>query len=336
MRGSTVLVTGGTGGIGRATATGLAGLGARVAIVGRDRGRAEAAAASIRDEVPGAEVDALVADLSAQAEVRRLADEVLGDVPPARRAGQQRRRLLGAPARHRGRPRAHVRGQPPRAVPAHPGCCSTGWSTARPARVVTVSSGAQSMGRIDFEDLQGERSYRGQRAYNQSKLANVLFTYELAATARGQRGDRQRAAPRRGAHHRSAPRTAATLDGPACVPVVQPVHEVPRRRAPPRRSTWRRRPTSQAVSGRYFVNRRPKRSSQRSYDEQVARRLWDVSAELTGLGPPPTSRPPPDARRPVDSMKQHARCVAAELTGRRVPGAASASGPWTRTSSGSR
>ena len=49
-----------------------------------------------------------------------------------------------------------------------------------PARVVTVSSGAQSMGRIDLDDLQGERSYNGQRAYNQSKLANVLFTYELA------------------------------------------------------------------------------------------------------------------------------------------------------------
>ncbi len=49
-----------------------------------------------------------------------------------------------------------------------------------PARVVTVSSGAKSMGRIDFEDLQGERSYSGQTAYNQSKLASVMFTYELA------------------------------------------------------------------------------------------------------------------------------------------------------------
>ena len=76
-----VLVTGGTGGIGRATAAGLAALGARVAIVGRERGRAEAAASSIRDEVAGADVDALVADLSAQSEVRRLADEVLATYP---------------------------------------------------------------------------------------------------------------------------------------------------------------------------------------------------------------------------------------------------------------
>ena len=54
-----------------------------------------------------------------------------------------------------------------------------------PARVVTVSSNAQAMGRIDFDDLQGERSYSGARAYNQSKLANVLFTYELARRLRG-------------------------------------------------------------------------------------------------------------------------------------------------------
>ena len=54
-----------------------------------------------------------------------------------------------------------------------------------PARIVNVTSGAQSMGRIDFEDLQGERGYRGQSAYNQSKLANVLFTYELARRHEG-------------------------------------------------------------------------------------------------------------------------------------------------------
>ena len=50
---------------------------------------------------------------------------------------------------------------------------------------MTVSSGAQRMGRIDFDDLQGERDYSGQRAYNQSKLANILFTYELARRLEG-------------------------------------------------------------------------------------------------------------------------------------------------------
>jgi retinol dehydrogenase-14 len=79
MAGRTVLVTGGTGGIGEATAAGLAGLGARVGIVGRQRGRAEEAGARIRSA--GAEVDVFTADLSAQREVRALAEQVLTAYP---------------------------------------------------------------------------------------------------------------------------------------------------------------------------------------------------------------------------------------------------------------
>jgi retinol dehydrogenase 14 len=80
LAGRTVLVTGGTGGIGKATATGLADLGARVAITGRDRRRAEDAAAEIRAD-GGPPVEVFVADMSAQAEVRRLASDVLAALP---------------------------------------------------------------------------------------------------------------------------------------------------------------------------------------------------------------------------------------------------------------
>src|SRR5256885_11150727 len=81
MVGKTVLVTGGTGGIGKATAVGLARLGARVGISGRDIARAEAAAADIRAASDNAAVDAFAADLSSQTEVRRLAREVLDRYP---------------------------------------------------------------------------------------------------------------------------------------------------------------------------------------------------------------------------------------------------------------
>src|SRR5438067_7689549 len=77
MVGKTVLVTGGTGGIGKATAVGLARLGARVRITGRDITRAEVAATDIRAASNNAAVDAFAADLSSQAEVRCLAREVL-------------------------------------------------------------------------------------------------------------------------------------------------------------------------------------------------------------------------------------------------------------------
>ena len=81
MTGKTVLITGGTGGIGKAAAIGLASMGARVGITGRDRARAEEAAAAIARESGNPAVDVFVADMSSQAEVRRLADEVLATYP---------------------------------------------------------------------------------------------------------------------------------------------------------------------------------------------------------------------------------------------------------------
>src|SRR5687767_644874 len=81
MTGKTVLITGGTGGIGRAAAIGLATMGARVGITGRDRARAESAAAAISRESGDPAVDVFVADMSSQGEVRRLAAEVLATYP---------------------------------------------------------------------------------------------------------------------------------------------------------------------------------------------------------------------------------------------------------------
>ena len=113
-----VLVTGATSGIGKATALGLARLGARVSIVGRDPRRTEAAADEIR-AAGRRRVSVFLADLSSQAQVRRLADQVLARHATDRRARQQRRRVLEHPARHRRRARTHLRPQPSRAVPAH-------------------------------------------------------------------------------------------------------------------------------------------------------------------------------------------------------------------------
>ena len=185
-------------GIGRATAIGLAAMGRTVAITGRDRG-AHAGGRRGRSARPAAGRSTCSSRTC----------------PPSRRCA----------------------GWPTRCSAAYPG--STCWSTtsggywntrhvtadglertfalnhlapflltnllldrlkrSAPARVVTVSSDAQAMGRIDFDDLQGERSYSGPRAYNQSKLANVLFTYELARRLRRHRRHRERAASRRGA-----------------------------------------------------------------------------------------------------------------------------------------
>ena len=108
------------------------------------------------------------------------------------------------------------------------------------------------MGRIDFDDLQGERSYSGARAYNQSKLANVLFTYELARRLRGTAGDRQRAASRSGAAPRSAPRIPRGIQR-LLVPFLRPFMKTPAQGAATSIHVASA-PELEQVTGRYFAN----------------------------------------------------------------------------------
>jgi retinol dehydrogenase-14 len=183
MSGKTVLVTGGTGGIGLATATGLAGLGARVGLVGRSAARGSVAADAVRREAPSAQVDVFEADLSSQEQVRRLAAEVTRayprlDVLVNNVGGYWAHRHVTADGLEHTFALNHL-------APfllTHE--LRDLLVASAPARVVTVSSGAQAMGRIDLDDLQGERAYNGQRAYSQSKLANVLFTLSWRAGSR--------------------------------------------------------------------------------------------------------------------------------------------------------
>ncbi len=149
-----------------------------------------------------------------------------------------------------------------------------------PARVVTVASNAHAQGRIDFDDLQGERSWSGARADSQSKLANVLFTYELA---RGLPATLVTA----NALHPGVVRTAFGAEDPSgvqrrLVPFVRPFMKAPAQGAATS-IHLASAPDLERVTGRYFVNRKAKRSSKRSYDQAAAARLWQVSADLVGL-----------------------------------------------------
>jgi NAD(P)-dependent dehydrogenase (short-subunit alcohol dehydrogenase family) len=278
MSGRTVLVTGGTGGIGKATAAGLAALGARVAITGRHRRRADEAAADIR-AAGGPEVDVFVADMSSRAEVRRLAADVLQALPGLdvlvnNVGGYWNSRHVTADGLEHTFALNHL------APFLLTNLLLDRLRENAPARVVTVSSGAQAMGRIDFNDLQGERAYSGQRAYNQSKLANVLFTYELARRLEG-------SGVTANVLHPGVVRTAFGAEDPGgvqrlLVPLVRAFMKTPEQGAATA-VHLASAPDLEHVSGRYFANSAPKRSTARSYDEAVAARLWDVSCELTGI-----------------------------------------------------
>jgi NAD(P)-dependent dehydrogenase (short-subunit alcohol dehydrogenase family) len=278
MRGRTVLVTGATSGIGRATALRLAALGADLAITGRDHRRTEAVGAEIR-AVGGGAVHLFLADLSAQSEVRRLAQEVLSQLPRIdvllhNAGGCWNTRHVTADGLEHTFAVNHL-------APF----LLTQLLLARlrrsgPARVVTVSSNAQALGRIHFDDLQGARSYSGARAYNQSKLANVLFTYELARRLAG-------SGLTANTLHPGVVDTCFGAEDPGrlqrlLVPFVRPFMQTPARGAATS-VHLASAPHLAAVTGRYFVHGRPRKSSPRSHDEAVAARLWHVSGELVGL-----------------------------------------------------
>ena len=184
MAGKTALVTRGTGGIGRATAAGLAALGARVGITGRDKARPQAAATGIVRESGNPAAAAFAAGMSCQAGVRALAVAVRSayprlDVLASNMGGFWATRHLTAGGPERTFAVNHL------AAFLLTGLVLDRFKASAPARIVTVSSNAQAAGRLNFDDLQGERSYSGQRAYSPSKLANVVFTYELARRLEG-------------------------------------------------------------------------------------------------------------------------------------------------------
>ncbi len=184
MDGKICVVTGATSGIGRETALALARLGAEVALCARDEGRGAAVREEVARVAAGPAPRLFVADLASLAQVRRLAAELAAALP--------RINVLvnNAGAIHMKRKHT-VDGHETTFAVNHLApflLTSLLLPTLRasaPSRVVTVSSDAHRSGRIDFDDLMGAKDYAGMRAYAQSKLANVLFAYELARRLEG-------------------------------------------------------------------------------------------------------------------------------------------------------
>jgi retinol dehydrogenase-14 len=279
MAGKTVLVTGGTGGIGKATALGLARLGARVGITGRDIARVKVAAADIRAASNNAAVDAFAADLSSQTELRRLAREVLDryprlDVLVNNVGGFWTHRHITADGLE------HTFALNYLAPFLLTNLLLDRIKASAPARIVTVSSGAHATGRIDFDDLQGEQKYSGQRAYNASKLAGVMFTYELARRLQG-------SGVTATVLHPGVVRTAFGAEDQAAFftilsPLIRPFMKTTAQGA--RTSIYLASSAQvEGMTGQYFANSKPEQSSKSSYETTASRRLWQVSADLVGL-----------------------------------------------------
>jgi len=285
MNGRIVLVTGASSGIGKATASRLAALGAHVVMVSRTASRGEAARAQIMAAAPGATVDLLVADLSTTAAIRALA--------AAFQAKYDRLDvLLNNAAVLTSRRRETPEGIEMQFFVNHlayfllTGLLVKTMLVSAPARVVNVASTAQSSGVIDFDDLQMKRQYRGWQAYANTKLMNVLFTYELSRRLDG-------TGVTANCLHPGVIRTKLLRNFSSALQLAWDVTGKFFKQPEDGAETpvyLASSPEVAGVTGQYFRYCRTMGTCEASYDRETQRRLWEESERLTGFKYlPPTS-----------------------------------------------
>jgi retinol dehydrogenase 14 len=275
LRGKVAMVTGANSGMGKEISLGLARLGATLVMVSRDRLRGEAARTEVEQQTGNSGVELLVADLSSQQSIRKLAGEF--------EAGHDRLHLLVNNAGMSSRRRTETAdGLETVFATNHLGpflltnLLLPVLKASAPARIVTVSSGAQAMGKLDFDDLQSARSYGEIRVYNASKLANILFTYELARRIEGSGVTANAVEP-------------GFVKTNLQVPFPFSIFSFMRGKAVDGAKPsifLASSPEVEGTSGAFFNNKGvATKSSKITYDDATAARLWKVSAELTHLDP---------------------------------------------------
>tara|TARA_B100000586_G_scaffold207505_1_gene154877 strand:+ start:261 stop:1166 length:906 start_codon:yes stop_codon:yes gene_type:complete len=278
MVGKTCLVTGATNGIGRVTALELAHMGADVLIAGRDPARCALTAADIREESGNPNVDFLVADLSSQEEVRRLAKEF-----------KERRQRLDVLLNNAGAinisRRKSADGIEMTFALNHLSCFLLTnllldvLSASSPARVVNVASSVHEKAKIDLFDIHAPRRYSGFRAYSRSKLCNLLFTYELARRLEGT------GVTANALHPGLVATNILTNNGilGRFLNILLGVRGISVEAGALTSVYAASSPELVGVSGKYLDKRQIVPSSFRSFDEAQAAALWELSASLTGL-----------------------------------------------------
>jgi NAD(P)-dependent dehydrogenase (short-subunit alcohol dehydrogenase family) len=278
MHGKICVVTGATSGIGLVTAQVLAQQGATLILVARNAERGAATVSRIRQEMGNASVELMVADLSVQAQVRRLASEIQQrvvrlDVLVNNAGAFFARRQLSQDGIEMTFALNHL------AYFLLSNLLVNSLQAAESARIVNVSSEAHRRAHLDFGDLQGERHYTGWRAYARSKLANILFTYELARRLTGT-GIVTNAmhpgfvATNFGRNNRGIAATFIRILQLAAISPQEGAQTI---------IYLASSPVVKAVTGQYFIKQQVVRSSQVSYDGPAAECLWQMSAEMTRL-----------------------------------------------------
>ncbi len=278
MKGKTCLITGGNSGIGRATALELAKTGATVVIVSRNKEKGEAALTQVIAKSENPNVELMLADMSSQDSIRRLASDF--------KARHEKLHLLVNNAGvYLTRRTTTVDGFESTFAINHLGpflltnLLLDVLKGSAPSRIVNVTSDAHNGAKVNFEDLQGEKRFSGWQAYGQSKLAMILFTHELAERLDGT-GVTVNSA------HPGVVRTNFAKNNGGLFALgfrLIGVFFISPETAAKRILYVSASPELEGVTGKYFTKMHEAKSSRESYDDDSAKRLWQVSEQLTKL-----------------------------------------------------
>ncbi len=281
LKGKTCLVTGATSGIGRVTALALAAQGAELIVVGRNQQKAEDTIRWIRLETGNGSVQYLLADFSDLRQVRELATVFRG-----------RYSRLDVLVNNAGA-FFNTRRETPYGIEMTflvnhlaplllTNLLLETLQRSAPARIVNVSSDAHKYDTMNFDDLGFTRGYFGMKAYARSKLANVLFTYELARRLSGSGVTVNAVHP--GHVATDIWRTNFPIIGPA-LKWVMGLFALTSEEGADTSIYLASSPDVEGVTGGYFARRERVRSSPLSYDENISQRLWEVSENLISVAP---------------------------------------------------
>ena len=278
MNGKICLVTGGTNGIGKSTAQDLARIGATVIIVGRDAQKTSRVVKEIRAASGNKNVGSILADLSSEQDVRRLAGEFKGKYSHLHvlinNAGAVfMQRQLSVDGIEMTFALNHLAGF------LLTNLLLDTLKASAPARIINVSSGAHTTGKIEFDNLQAERGY-SPRVYENSKLANILFTMELARRLEG-------TGVTVNALHPGFTSTGFAKNNgkviAALVSIFAPLVARSSAKGAETSIYLASSPSVEGITGKYFHNSRVLPAAPQATDMVVARKLWDVSAEMVHL-----------------------------------------------------
>jgi NAD(P)-dependent dehydrogenase (short-subunit alcohol dehydrogenase family) len=283
MKNKTVLITGATNGIGKAAALEIAKMGATVVLVGRDKTKTQQVLNELQQASGNNNLESMIADLSSQKDIRKLASDF-----KAKHSGLDV--LINNAGGFYNKRQTTLDGLEYTLALNHLSYFllthllldllkAIAPSRITPSRIINVSSDAHQNAKLDFSDLQSEKSYSGFGVYGMSKLANVLFTYQLAKQLENtdvtvnalhpgfvNTGFANNSGGFVGTLLKVAKRFALKPDQGADTLVYLATS-----------------PEVEGLTGKYFVKRKETRSSPLSYDQTVQKKLWDESATLVNL-----------------------------------------------------